>query len=52
MLGDGHSPAQIAQTLGVRISTIRSHLARSLSKTGTSRQTQLVSLIAKLGARP
>jgi len=48
LLGHGQTPLQIAQSRGVRISTVRSHIASSLSKTGTSRQAQLLSLVARL----
>jgi len=50
LLGHGQSPLQIAQSRGVRISTVRSHISSSLAKTGTSRQMQLLSLIARLPA--
>lgn len=48
LLGHGKSASQIAQSRGVRISTVRTHISNSLAKTGTSRQTQLLSLLAKL----
>ena len=50
LLGHGKTASQIAQSRGVRISTVRSHISSSLAKTGTSRQTQLLSLIARLPA--
>ena len=50
LLGQGQSPAQIAQSRGVRISTVRSHLASSYSKTGTRRQGELLALVTRMPA--
>lgn len=42
LLLSSHSPQEIATTLDVRISTIRSHLASILAKTGAKRQQDLI----------
>jgi DNA-binding CsgD family transcriptional regulator/PAS domain-containing protein len=44
----GRTPKAIAQTLGVALPTVRTHLARIFAKTGTSRQADLVRLAAQL----
>jgi DNA-binding CsgD family transcriptional regulator len=51
MLGDGNSPREIGQRLGVSSNTIKSQLASIYGKTGTSRQAQLVRLLMKLPTR-
>jgi len=51
LLAGGQAPARIADELGVRISTIRTHLRSLLTKTGTSRQAQLVSLMLAQSVR-
>ena len=51
MLGDGNSPREIGERLGVRSNTIKSQLASVYGKTGTSRQAQLVRLLMKLPTR-
>jgi DNA-binding CsgD family transcriptional regulator len=38
----------IAETLGVSIATVKTHLARLFQKTGTSRQAELVALIGRM----
>jgi DNA-binding CsgD family transcriptional regulator len=38
----------LAQELGMRYETARTHLRRIFEKTGTSRQTELVSLLARM----
>jgi DNA-binding CsgD family transcriptional regulator len=48
MLGDGNSPREIGQRLGVSSNTVKSQLASIYSKTGTSRQAQLVRLLMNL----
>jgi DNA-binding CsgD family transcriptional regulator len=48
LLGDGNSPSTIAQQLGVSSNTVKSQLASIYSKTGTSRQAQLVRLLMNL----
>lgn len=45
MIVDGHSIEDIAEELGVGISTARSHLKRVFSKTETHRQSDLVRLL-------
>ncbi len=44
----GDSVTEAAVTLGVAASTARTHLNRIFGKTGTSRQAELVALVAKL----
>ncbi len=48
LLTDGHAPRQIGQLLGVSRNTLKSQLASIYSKTGTSRQSQVVRLISRL----
>jgi DNA-binding CsgD family transcriptional regulator len=43
----GCSPKQTAEALGVSFFTVRAHLARIFEKTGTSRQAELVALMAR-----
>lgn len=50
MLCAGSAPKEIARDLHVSITTVRSHLASLLAKTGTSRQVQLVRLLTSLPA--
>lgn len=45
-LAHGRSLAQIAEAHGVGLATVRSHLKKVLAKTGTSRQAEVVALIA------
>jgi DNA-binding CsgD family transcriptional regulator/PAS domain-containing protein len=45
-LTHGRSLAQIAEAHGVGLATVRSHLKKILAKTGTSRQAEVVALIA------
>jgi DNA-binding CsgD family transcriptional regulator/PAS domain-containing protein len=52
LLGDGKSPAEIAQMLSVSLNTLKSHLASIYRKTNTSRQAQLVRLLARLPVGP
>ena len=47
----GRSLEEIATDLSVSIGTVRTHLKRSLAKTGTNRQAQLVALVAR-GIQP
>jgi DNA-binding CsgD family transcriptional regulator len=54
-LGEGDTVAQAAERLQIRYETARTHLRRILSKTRTSRQTELVLLLERLArgvARP
>ena len=44
----GRTPSATALTLGVAEATVRTHLARVFAKTGTSRQADLVRLVASL----
>ena len=46
LLGDGKSLSEIAQLLGVSRNTLKTQVAGIYSKTGTSRQSQLVRLLA------
>ncbi len=48
MIAQGESPAMISKSLAVSINTVRSHLARSYSKTNTIDQTSLGALVNKL----
>lgn len=49
-LFDGASPKETAEQLGVSFHTVRGHLVRIYEKTETSRQAELVRLIARLSA--
>lgn len=42
---EGHSPSDVAIRLGIGMATVRTHLHRLFSKTGTNSQTELISLI-------
>lgn len=44
----GHGLAEAARSLGLSVLTVRNHLQRVFAKTGTSRQAELVHLIASL----
>ncbi|MGR3273188.1 helix-turn-helix transcriptional regulator [Thalassococcus profundi] len=44
LLSHGHNPKTIAETLGLSIATVRTHLRNLYAKTGTSGQVSLVSL--------
>lgn len=44
------TPETVAASLGVSLETVRSHLKRIMSKTGTTRQAELVLLLAGLSA--
>lgn len=46
-LAAGHDIQEIALTLGISVPTVKTHLARLFSKTGTNRQATLVALIHK-----
>jgi len=47
-LADGHTVEQAAEQLAMRYETARTHLRRILSKTQTSRQAELMKLLARL----
>ena len=51
LLGDGKSLSEIAQILGVSRNTLKTQVASVYSKTGTSRQSQLVRLLAQFPQR-
>jgi DNA-binding CsgD family transcriptional regulator/PAS domain-containing protein len=51
MIGAGLSPKDAAEKLGIKEDTARTVLKTVFSKTGTSRQSQLVALLAKLVVR-
>ena len=44
---EGHSPMEVGQRLGIGMATVRTHLHRLFSKTGTGSQPELISLILK-----
>ena len=46
LIAAGQSNAEVAATLGVAVSTVRTHLLRLFDKTGTHRQADLVALVA------
>jgi len=46
----GETPETIAASGGVAITTVRSQIRSVLEKTGTSRQSDLAGLLARLGA--
>jgi DNA-binding CsgD family transcriptional regulator len=48
-LADGADPVEIAADLGLRPPTVRTYLAAIYRKTGTSRQSELVARLARLG---
>jgi DNA-binding CsgD family transcriptional regulator len=45
MLGEGMRPTHAAEVLGVKISTVRTHVGEMYQKTGTHSQAQLVALL-------
>jgi DNA-binding CsgD family transcriptional regulator len=45
LLGDGHAPRQIANTVGVTENTVRSQIKSVFSKTGVKRQGELIRLL-------
>lgn len=46
-LGVGHSAEEIADETGVSLETVRTHIRRVFSKTGTGRQGELISLVLR-----
>lgn len=51
-LCSGRPPREIAGSLGIGLSTVRTHLSRILAKTGTHRQADLVRLLHASAAAP
>jgi DNA-binding CsgD family transcriptional regulator len=49
-LVEGAAPAEIAETYGIALSTVRTHLASLFRKTGTRRQPEVVRLA--MGSAP
>jgi DNA-binding CsgD family transcriptional regulator len=49
-LANGMTKAEAADSLGVQVSTVHTHLMRIFTKTGTSRQTDLIRLVHSLSA--
>jgi DNA-binding CsgD family transcriptional regulator/PAS domain-containing protein len=45
LLGDGRSPREISQTIGVTFNTVRSQMKSIFAKTGVKRQSELVRLL-------
>jgi DNA-binding CsgD family transcriptional regulator len=52
LLADGNSPTEIAGVLAVSKNTLKSQLASIYTKTGTSRQAQLVRLLLQISVHP
>ena len=48
LIVEGRTPKEVAEKLGVSITTVRTHLAHLFQKTGTSRQVELVALIGRM----
>lgn len=48
MIAEGRTPLEIATTLSIARSTVKTHLLRVFDKTGCSRQAALVKLAASL----
>lgn len=48
LIGEGCSITEVARTVGIAVGTARNHVKSVYEKTGTSRQAQLVALLAKL----
>lgn len=46
-LAAGLSPQAIARSLGIRVSTVRSHLKAAYAKSGTSRQAELIRFVLR-----
>ncbi len=47
-LADGLAPPAIAESLKIKVDTVRTHLKRAYAKTGAHRQSQLVQLMTEL----
>jgi DNA-binding CsgD family transcriptional regulator/PAS domain-containing protein len=52
LLAEGKGVNHVATTLGLSRSTVKTHLQRTLEKTGTNRQAELVKLVVHLGQLP
>lgn len=50
LLANGHPLSDAAETLRITRETARTHLARTMAKTGTSRQAELVRLLLNIGS--
>jgi DNA-binding CsgD family transcriptional regulator len=48
LIGDGLSPAGVAQRLRIGVGTVRTHLKSTFEKSGTSRQSEPVALLYRL----
>jgi DNA-binding CsgD family transcriptional regulator len=48
LLGDGRSPREISQTIGVTFNTVRSQMKSIFAKTGVKRQGELIRLLLSL----
>jgi DNA-binding CsgD family transcriptional regulator len=51
LVGTGLSPRHVAERLGITEETARTALKRTFSKTGVSRQSELVTMMARLMRR-
>ena len=51
LVGSGLAPREAAEKLGITEETARTVLKRVFSKTGVSRQSELVALLTKLALR-
>jgi DNA-binding CsgD family transcriptional regulator len=52
LIVEGLTPKEIADKLSVSIATVRTHLARLYHKTETSRQAEIVALVARMAFPP
>ncbi len=48
LIVEGKAPAEISETLGVSVATVKTHLGRVFDKTGCTRQADLVAMAAKV----
>ena len=49
-LAQGYSPEEVAQCIGIKVATVRSHLVDLFGKTGTRRQSELVARTLSLAS--